>query len=147
MQEREAAVSEFWKRAAATETVVFTARNPKEPPADDNLPAIQFFELEDEVASASRRGGYPAHIRNLTVVAEMFLKAESEGSANKELYDLAAKFKAKIYEGRVNNLGGACAEISEVSAGRVLRPDVGGPVIGMGIVFRIRYIENVALLF
>ena len=121
--------------------------NPKDAPSIDNLPGIQFFELGDVVVSKARRGATqkPIYKRRLTVVAELFLLATNESSANNELEVMIENVKKKIFADG-NTLGGLC-EIDETEASRVLRPPVGGPVIGIGIGFEIAYIEDMSKLF
>lgn len=142
MIQREAIIQALWSRFAAVDGVVFTARNPKDPPSIENLPCIQFFELGDVVTKPSRRGATqkPSYQRVLTVVAEVFMVAQTESSASNEMMDMLEKVKSQVYSDG-NSLGGLC-EIVELESSRVLRPPIGGPVIGLGIAFEIKYFED-----
>jgi len=145
MLEREAIIQEFWSRLSQVTGVQFTARNPKTEPSVDNLPCIQFWEMDDKVEEIDGRGGYPAHKRAFDVVAECFIKSSSDAEATKDLNDFIIELKKKVYvDGQ--SLAGLC-RISEVEYSRILRPPVGENVIGIGITFRFRYIETVAKLF
>lgn len=147
MREREEIIQELWSRLAGVPGVAFTARNPKDPPSIKDMPCIQFFETEDTVESSSRRGGssYPNHRRRMSVVVEAFMAAEEEGSSSKELGTFVQNLKKTLYVDGVT-LGGLC-EIREVRTGRILRPPIGGAVVGVGLTFEIRYVEDVGRLF
>lgn len=127
--------------------MIYTARNPKDPPGIDKMPCGQFFELDDVVTQESRRGGsqYPMFKRRMVLVLEVFLVGATEASASKELGKFVQDVKKSIYSDG-NTLGKRC-EIRETSAGRVLRPPVGGAVIGVGLTFEIAYVEDVGKLF
>lgn len=145
MAERENIIAELWNRLAAVQGVQYTARNPKAEPGVDNMPCIQFFEMEDPVAEATQRGGYPAYKRALRVVVEAFVKSSTEASASKELGDFIILIKKQVYKDGVS-LGRLC-QITEIETSRVLRPPTGENVIGLGIIFELKYIETIANLF
>jgi len=146
MLERETAIVELWKRLAGVTGVLYTARNPVIPPKVEQMPCIQFFELGDTVEKMSMRGGYPIYGRVLTVVVEPFVNATAEGASTKEMIEFVKLVKKAVYTGGPT-LGGKCSEIHEVDASRVLRPDVGAPVSGIGLAFEIRYNEEISKLF
>lgn len=142
MLEREGVIAELWSRLATVTGVTYTARNPKAEPSADNFSAIQFFELQDVVESETKRGGYPAYRRMLKVAVEGFISASAEGAATKEIGLFAIEIKKKVYAGGVT-LGGRC-KISESETSRIMRPPTGEHSIGIGIIFEIRYTENIA---
>lgn len=145
MLEREKIIAELWRRLAAVNGVRFTARNPKVEPSVDNMPCIQFFELDDEVQESSQRGGFPAYKRALQVAVESFIKASTDAAATKELGDFIIGIKKALYSDGIS-LGHLC-QISEIRASQILRPPVGENVIGIGIIFELRYVETVSNLF
>jgi hypothetical protein len=145
MREREIAIAEFWKRIASVTGVIKTARNPSDNPSASDFPAIQFFELDDTITGKGRRGGYPIYTRTLIVTAEAFIPGTSESAATKELGDFVQEMKKKIYAGG-NNLNKTCSEITEIGCTRVLRPPVGKNSIGIGVIFEIKYIENISTI-
>lgn len=145
MLERELVMEALWARMADVEGVAFTARNPVNPPNKDNMPCIQFFELEDCVAASTMRGRVPVYKRDLDLIIEMFILAGSEPAASKELSEFVGKVKYKLYEGGVT-LGLKGVEIREVSAGQILRPPDLDLAVGVGIVLRVRYIEDISKL-
>ena len=148
MLEREAILEEFWKRLASVDGVKFTARNPSAPPSLEDLPVIQFFELNDSVVEPSSRGASarPIYKRELQLVVEVFIKAEQEASSTKELGLFVQEVKKALFTDGVT-LGRRSVELSEIETGRILRPAVGGPIIGVGLAYKIRYIENIQTLF
>lgn len=143
MIEREQVIDALWGRLAAVTGVVRTARNPKEEPSVNDMPIIQFFELGDRVRSATRRGKerHPAYKRELTIAVESFVNGTTEGAVSQELVDFVNALKTKLYEGG-NNLGIRGVEFVETESSRVLRPPVGEPVAGLGLVLRITYTED-----
>ena len=144
MLQREKIIRELWRRFTLVDGIQYTARDPRDPPNVKQLPCVQFFELDDTVIKTSKRGAsaLPSYWRKLTVVAEMFILPQQEGSAGNELMDFVGKVKSQIYiDG--DSLGRLC-EIKETEASRVLRPPVAAYVIGMGIVFEITYVEDTA---
>lgn len=145
MSEREDIVSELWLRLSAVEGVAFTARNPKVEPNVDNMPCIQFWEMEDVVEGSTQRGGYPSYKRALRVVVESFVKSQSDAAASQDLNAFISEVKAQIYR-EPAALGGLC-NITEIESSRMLRPPVGENIIGQGIVFEFRYIETISKLF
>jgi hypothetical protein len=145
MLEREAIIQELWSRLASVTGVAFTARNPKQEPSVDNLPCIQFWEMDDKVEEESARGGYPSFKRSFDVVVEPFVLASTDASASKVLNDFIIEIKKQVYRDGVS-LGGLC-RVSEAGSSRILRPPVGENVIGIGITFTFRYVETVANLF
>lgn len=146
MLERENIMVELWRRMANVEGVVYTARNPSKPPAVEDMPAIQLFELRDAVVDASARGGRPIYKRKLEVIAEIYVKADNDASATHELgLFLQAVRKAVFVDGE--SLHGVCSHIEETEMSRVLRPLVGGPIVGVGLAYVITYIENIQTLF
>ena len=146
MLERDLILKALWARMASVEGVMFTARNPVNPPNKDNMPCVQFFELDDLVTDITKRGGLPAHKRELELVIEMFILASSEPAATKELAEFVGKVKYKLYEGGVT-LGLKDVELREVSTGQILRPPDLDLAIGVGIVLKIRYVEEISELF
>lgn len=145
MLERDSILKALWARMASVAGVMFTARNPVNPPNKDNMPCIQFFELDDLVTDITKRGGLPAHKRELELVIEMFILASSEPAATKELAEFVGKVKYKLYEGGVT-LGLKGVELREVSTGQILRPPDLDLAIGVGIVLKIRYVEEISKL-
>lgn len=145
MLERDLILKALWARMASVAGVMFTARNPVNPPNKDNMPCIQFFELDDLVTDITKRGGLPAHKRELELVIEMFILASSEPAATKELAEFVGKVKYKLYEGGVT-LGLKGVELREVSTGQILRPPDLDLAIGVGIVLKIRYVEEISKL-
>jgi hypothetical protein len=145
--QRERIMAELWRRLSTVAGVAWTARNPSSPPGVENLPAVQIFEMDDEVVERTRRGGgeYPAYKRLLKVVIEAFISGSSEGAASSELFDFLGKLKTAMYQGGPS-LGGLC-ELTESSGSRMLRPPAGNNVIGVGIELEIAYVENIAALF
>lgn len=143
MIEREDVITALWGRLAAVTGVVRTARNPKEEPSVTDMPIIQFFELPDLVRSATRRGKerHPAYKRQLTVAIESFVQGTTESAVSQELVEFINALKTKLYEGG-NTLGIKGVEFVETESSRVLRPPVGEPVAGLGIVIRITYTED-----
>lgn len=145
MREREILIAEFWRRIASVTGVVKTARNPGDIPNVDDFPAIQFFELDDTIVSSGRRGGYPIYSRKLILTTEAFIPATSESASSKELGVFVQEIKKKIYAGG-NNLNKTCSEITELGCTRVLRPPVGENSIGIGLIFDVRYVENISTI-
>jgi hypothetical protein len=145
MQEREDIVAELWSRLAAVDGVMFTARNPKAEPKVENMPCIQFWEMADVVEESTKRGDYPAYKRALRVVVESFVKSTEEAKTSQDLKDFIVKVKQQIYRDGAS-LGRRC-NVTEIESSRVLRPPVGENVIGLGIVFELRYIETTSKLF
>lgn len=131
-------------RMASVAGVVYTARNPKAEPGVGNLPAIQFFELEDPVTQISMRGDYPNYRRKMKVVIEAFIAATTEASSSQELGAFLEQVKKSLY-GPGNTFGPESA-FHEVETSRMLRPPTGNNTIGIGIVLEIQYVENTATL-
>lgn len=146
MFEREVIMEEIAYRMSNVTGVSFTARNPKTPPNADDLPAILIFEFPDEVESRGSMGGHPIYKRRFKVVIECYLTASSEGAASTELGEFVEQIKKQIYTGGVN-LNRKAAEIYESECSRVLRPPIGDNTVGLGLVFEVRYIEDIANLF
>lgn len=146
MIEREAALVELWKRFGQVTGVKTTQRNPATSPELHDLPLIRFFEMDDVVMELGGRGGYPIYKRRLTLIVESFIRASSEGAATKELGVFIGSLKRQVYAGGTN-LGGTCSEFVEASMGRILRPEIGQNSIGLGLVFNMRYIEEVVNVF
>lgn len=145
MLERERILAELWSRMSEVTGVAYTARNPKAPPNTDDLPAIQFFEFDDEVEEASSRGGYPSYKRTFDLILEVFIAGSSESSSSKELGAFVQEVKKKLYAGGPT-LGKTCS-FKESKSTRVLRPPAGENVAGIGIKLEIRYVEDIAALF
>jgi len=146
MLERELIVRELWKRMSQVDGVQYTARNPKATPDTNDLPCIQFFELNDKVIGTSSRGGYPIYKRVLSVAIELIVNSEKEAACSKELGEFSQATKKKLYEGGVT-LGGRNCEIKETDATRVMRPPVGENSAMIGFGLDITYIEDTNLLF
>lgn len=144
MPNREQLSSKLWERLAAVPNVAFTARNPKAEPSAADLPAIQFFELEDVVEDVSKRGGLPVYKRRLTVAVESFISAASEGASSKEILDFVSSVKKSIYGGDASL--GKGSEIRERELTRILRPPTGANVVGLGLVLDIIYVEDISKL-
>lgn len=145
MLEREIAIAELWRRMNSVSGVKYTTRNPKAPPSIDDMPTINIFELEDEVVAKTMRGGYPAYKRSLPIVLEAFITGSSESAATKELGVFLQEMRKKLYEGGTT-LGGKCAEITETTQTRVLRPPAGEHTVGIGLTFEMIYIEDISRL-
>lgn len=143
MAERDLMIEELWSRLTSVPGVKYTARNPSSPPSSSQMPAIQLFEFPDTVEEASQRGSYPAYKRKISVAVEAFITATSEETATREILAFAKEVKKKVYAGG-NNLGRTCSSIVEEEASRILRPAAGENIVGIGIVFQIRYIEDVS---
>lgn len=144
MLKREEIVRELWRRMTTVEGVEYTSRNPDVAPSIDNLPLVNIFELDDRVEKHDMRGGVPVYFRVLQVVFETFIKGTSAGDSSAELFTFLAKVKTKLYEGGPT-LGGLCT-VLEVEQSRVLQPEIGSYVVGIGTVLELRYIEDVKLL-
>lgn len=142
MLERENIIGEIWKRLSEVSGVGFTARNPKEPPSTDNLPSLTFFELEDMIEEQRMRGGKPQYRRRLTLVIEAFVDGSTESLAVQELAAFVILMKAKLFADG-SNLGGRCSEIVETESSRILRPETGGNVAGIGLAFDVKYVETI----
>lgn len=146
MREREVLIKELWKRVASVSGVVYTARNPGAPPNVSDMPAIQFFELNDTVVDSAKRGAYIAFKRRLTVVVESFIAGTTEASSTDELAAFIVNVKRAIYSGGMT-LGNRQCLIQEVESSRIIRPAAGENLIGMGLVFDIMYTEDINQLF
>lgn len=149
MLEREVAMGVLWSRLASVTGVAYTARNPKAEPGADNMPAIQFFELDDKPEPAQSRGGrrsYPAYKRKLRVVIEAFVAGETEASASSDLAAFIIELKKKLYQNG-NVLVPDNAFFEEVDGSRMLRPPTGQNIIGIGIFLDVNYIEDTGKLF
>lgn len=133
MFERELIIAEWWKRCANTVGVKFTARNPKDPPNDENMPCILFFEGEDIVEQISSRGasGFPTFRRRLQLITSLFMIGDSEASSTKEMGLWVQAFKKSLYADGTNLGGRLGCSIEETSMGRVVRPPVGAAYIGV----------------
>jgi len=140
MIEREEIIAELWYRLSTVTGVVSTARNPSIVPDPQQMPCIQFFELEDIVEKVTMRGGFPVYHRKLTVAIEPFVLASSEQSSTAELIAFVREVKKKVYAGGAS-LGNRCS-LQEVEASRVLRPPGGTTLTGVGIALVISYIED-----
>jgi|GEM_PF-4776482 len=140
MLKREEIITELWSRLDEVPGVAYTARNPKKPPSVDDLPAIQFFEFPDKVLENGGRG-YPIYKREMDVIVESFVNGSTENAASKEEMAFLLEMKKKIYKDG-NSLGGLCS-LFEAEASRVLRPATGGNVAGIGITFKIQYVEDI----
>jgi hypothetical protein len=145
---RENIVEEFERRMNLVTGVNYVARNPVQPPAADNVPAIMIYELTDDVEEIDMRGGsqYPNFRRSLTVVTESFVAVSEAGAASKEVMAFILEQKKALYEGGAT-LGGKCTSVVEVQASQILRPEMGENIAGMGLVFELRYIEDTGKLF
>jgi len=146
MLERELILRELWKRMSQVTGVQYTARNPKAHPSIEDLPAIQFFELNDKVTGSSSRGGYPIYKRELSLAIEIVVNSANEAASSKELGEFAQETKKKLYEGGTT-LGGRNCQIAETDATRVMRPPVGENSAMIGFGLEIVYIEDTNLLF
>lgn len=147
--DRETIVTTFWSKAAATAGVARTARNPINPPNEDDLPCINIFELEDSAADGRSSGGAiprPVYKRELQIVAELFILSSSEPAVSKELWSFVDDFKRAIYSEGVT-LGLRGVDMAETETSRVLRPPNLEKVAGVGIVFKIMYVESISSLF
>ena len=120
----------------------FTARNPKEPPAVENLPSLTFFELADVILEKRMRGNKPQYKRNLSLVIEAFVDGSTESLAVQELAAFVILMKQKLFEDG-SNMGRTCSEITETETSRILRPETGGNVAGIGLAFDVLYIETI----
>ena len=148
MLEREQLIEELWSRLANVSGVQYTARNPKAEPGVDNMPCIQFFEMDDTPEPAQSRGGsaaYPAYKRTLKVIIEAFVKGTSEASSSKELAEFVLDVKRSLYT--TGNVLIPNSMFLETEGSRMLRPPTGDNVVGIGIVLEITYIEDIAKLF
>lgn len=147
MLERELIIQELWRRLAAVPGVAYTARNPKAEPSVDNMPCIQFFELDDKPEKHDHRGAtaYPAYRRTFQVVVEAFVKGSSDAAASKELGEFMQAVKKSLYTG--GNVLHPNSFFLETEMSRMLRPPVGDNVIGVGIVLTIQYVEDISKLF
>lgn len=143
--ERDEIVVRLWKRVASVTGVKSSARNPVNPPKDAELPRINIFELDDVVTSVAERGAtqYPAYKRDFKVLVETFIKASSEQAGPKELALFVKEMKKKLYEGGAT-LGLKGVSFAESATGEVLRPPDLDLAIGIGIVFTVKYVEDVA---
>jgi len=140
MLEREQIIQELWRRIAGVSGVKFTARNPSVPPSSENVPSIEFFELPDNVTDTTTRGGVPVMKRKLQVAIEVFIAGSKDSAASKELMAFVKTVKAALYAGGPT-FGGLCSW-KEVEASRVMRPETGANLAGIGIVIEIMYVED-----
>lgn len=147
MLEREQLIQELWRRLAAVTGVKYTARNPKAEPSVNDMPCIQFFELEDEPTKTNSRGVSQnmAYRRKMKVVVEAFVKGTTDASASQDLGKFMQELKKSLYTG--GNTLIANSEFLETGMSRMLRPPVGDNVIGVGIVLEIQYVEDIGKLF
>jgi hypothetical protein len=142
MFEREDIIVEFMQRLSSITGVQYTARNPDKVPSKDEMPCIQLFEMEDKVEETKMRGDVPiAYRRAFEVITEHFIKGTTDEKASKELIAFLKLCKQKIYaDGQT--LGKRCS-LEETGAGRILRPESGSHIAGMGISWKIRYVETI----
>ncbi len=142
MFEREDLIVEFMKRLASVPDVEYTARNPDKVPSKDNMPCIQLFEMEDIVDEPKMRGDIAvAYKRSFEVITEHFVEGTTDEKASKELVAFIKSCKKVIYaDGQT--LGKRCS-LEETGGGRILRPESGSHIAGMGISWKIRYIETI----
>lgn len=144
MKEREEIIAELWYRLSLVPGVVSTARNPSIVPDPQQMPCIQFFELEDTVEQVAMRGGCPVYHRQLTVAIEPFVLAQSEQASTAELISFVKELKKSLYAGGPT-LGNRCL-VKEVEASRILRPPGGTTLTGVGIAIVISYVEDTSKL-
>lgn len=143
MRERDIVMTELWKRVTAVEGVKYTSRNPSVIPSNVDMPVIQLFELGDVVKKIDSRGQIPYYTRELTVAVEAFISATDEKTATQELVTFINKIKKAIYAGGPT-LNKTCQYIRETEMSRVLRPQVGALIVGIGLIFSILYIEDIS---
>lgn len=146
MHDIDTLIGELWKRMSNVSGVNRTALNPAVPPAIDDFPVIQIFELDNSIIRIDRRGCYPIYTRKLILYIETYLTGSEEALSTKELHVFIKAIKKKIYEGG-NNLGNTCTLITETGSSRVLRPPIGENSIGKQLQFEILYIENTSQLY
>jgi hypothetical protein len=145
MKEREILMAEVKQRSLLVAGVARVLRNPVTPPKIGDLPAIHIFEMEDSVIQVSSRGRYPLYTRKLIILIELFTTATTEALASETLGSFVQEFKKRLYAGGVN-LGGRCSEIKETGTTRILRPPIENHSAGVGLLFEIKYIENIDTL-
>jgi len=145
--EREAILAALWKRMAAVSGVARTARNPVDPPSLEDLPCINMFELQDKVVGVKKRGAslLPEYRREVSVALEVFVAGSSEPQSSQALGLFVQDVKRKLYEGGVT-LGLKGVEVEETDASQILRPSKMDSVAGIGILLKIKYVEDVTKL-
>lgn len=141
MLHREKILEEVTKRMSTVTGVDFVRRNPASEPSINDLPSIVIIELDDKVEESGYRGKTPIYKRVLTIVIESFIKGSTSTKASKELFAFLEEVKKKLY-GAPGSLGGL-GVIFETGASRVLRPEAGSHVAGIGMSIDIRYVEDV----
>ena len=141
--QRELVMAEIVRRMFLVSGHGTISRNPESPPDTEDFPAIQLFELDDEVTEQTMRGGKPTLKRKLQVAIEMYLSASSEGARSSELAAFVALVKAELYRGK-QNFNGTAEVWREISMSRILIPPVGANAIGVGIAIEIAYLEDIS---
>jgi hypothetical protein len=141
--DRESIIAEVWERLSEVTGVTRTARNPVNPPAEEDYPFIALFEDRDRVVDQRMRGAtdLPTYKRILPVVIEVYILASSEMSASKELGAFVLEVKRKVYEGGIT-LGIHGVSIKETGASEVYRPEGLEKVAGIGLFFDIQFTED-----
>lgn len=135
-------------------TIASVKRNPDS--VNTRFPCANIWELDDEVETRLIGGGFeggPAYIRKLEILIEFFKEVEGggvdenmEGAASKEAKLFAQTIRYALFHNDYGtydmNLGGKCDLFEEVSASRVVRPNFGNNVTGMGLTFQLTYMDN-----
>lgn len=148
MIRRDNILSELHKRMVTVPGVGMVARNPKDHPTADDFDCIHIFEFPEKTASIKTRGNkLPLLFKEMEVIVECFALASSEPASTKALYAFVKEIKKVIYAGGNATLDGICTSIIEKETSRVLRPPIGAPVAGIGLVFEVTFIDDLETLF
>jgi len=144
ISQREKIMMEIERRLLLVPGVGFVTRNPESPPDQSNFPAVQIFELDDEVEEQTMRGGKPCLKRKLQVAIEMYISASSQGARNAELNEFLSLVRRELYRTK-QNFGGFASSWKEISMSRILVPPVGDNSIGVGVAIEILYLEDISM--
>lgn len=148
MIQRDVILSEIHKRMTTVPGIGLVARNPKDHPGADDFDCIHIFEFPEKTTSVKTRGNkLPLLVKEMEVIIECFALAETEPASTKALYALLKEVKKVLYAGGNATLDGICTSILEKETSRVLRPPVGGAVAGMGLIFEVTFLDDLAVLF
>lgn len=144
---REILVSELFRRIGNTEGMVYTARNPISVPSSDDMPVGNLFEFDLDVLKFSISGAsaIPTLEVRMPLVLEVFINAEREETATEEFLQFYSEVLKSIFSDGVS-LGNKGCLLGLKQMTRILRPEAGTNVIGMGTVFEMTFIEDLVSL-
>jgi len=122
--------------------ISYVFRNPEEEPTPEAMPCTNLFEMQDAVTEERSRGTRPPlYLRELTIILESWYKSVSTGVASKDILTFLKHMRTAIFSDGVT-LGGLSLGISETEVSRIFRPPIGNNVVGIGMVLRIKYLED-----